>query len=190
MSCCRRQYAGTRPWSLNNAYERGTRCRRRAIAPPRGRRQLGIRAGACPVAAANPSALAPCPSITIHTSYVYHTHVLQMLCQCTRSPSTMTGNTSRCMSCSRRQCACTCPSCLNTRTFLPYSDRHMLQTRCQCTSHQLTMIGSACRGMSCCRRRCAGTYPSPLNSDTYVPRGEIYVLPPVCQRTSEQTTTI
>ena len=128
MSCCRRQYAGTRPWSLNNAYERGTRCRRRAIAPPRGRRQLGIRAGACPVAAANPSALAPCPSITIHTSYVYHTHVLQILCQCTRPPPTMTGNTCRCMSCCQRQCACTCPSSLNKTTFLPYNDTYVAST--------------------------------------------------------------
>ena len=47
------------PRHLITLNKRSTRCRRRAIAPPRGLRRLGIRTGACPAAAANPSALAP-----------------------------------------------------------------------------------------------------------------------------------
>ena len=54
------------------------------------------------------------------------TYMLQTRCQCTNSQSTMTENTCRCMFCGQRRCAGTCPSSLNSDTYVSYNVTYML----------------------------------------------------------------
>ena len=95
-------------------------------------------------------------------------NMLHRLCQCTSSPTTMSGNTWRCVSC--YQCAGACPLSLNIDTHVP-TMTYMLLALCQCTSWQSAMIVNTFLCMSCWQRQCACTSPSlPHNATKQVVR--------------------